>query len=141
MNFLFARSLKLLSVATISILSFTGCNELMDSGYSSPGRYDDRYDSRYGNSYDRRDDYYYERERERERERLRRERERLEEERRRLREEREHEHEHHRLPPPPPRDEPCPAGFQESERKCSDKERRNGCRDIRLPSGKGCVDR
>lgn len=40
----------------------------------------------------------------------------------------------------PPK-ETCPAGFTPSERKCSDKERRNGCKDIRLPGGLGCVKR
>lgn len=37
--------------------------------------------------------------------------------------------------------ETCPPGFTASEQKCSDKERRNGCKDIRLPSGLGCVKR
>jgi len=35
----------------------------------------------------------------------------------------------------------CPAGFQPSERKCSPDERRRGCKDIRTPSGLGCVNR
>ena len=35
----------------------------------------------------------------------------------------------------------CPAGFSPSEQKCSQQERRNGCKDIRLPSGLGCVNR
>lgn len=37
--------------------------------------------------------------------------------------------------------ERCPAGFQPSEQKCSQQERRNGCKDIRLPNGLGCVNR
>lgn len=40
----------------------------------------------------------------------------------------------------PPK-ETCPAGFTPSERKCTDKERRNGCKDVRLPGGLGCVKR
>ena len=39
------------------------------------------------------------------------------------------------------RDERCPAGFQQSEQKCSQDERRRGCKDIRLPNGIGCVRR
>jgi hypothetical protein len=35
----------------------------------------------------------------------------------------------------------CPPGFSPSERKCSQQERRNGCRDVRTPSGLGCVSR
>ena len=37
--------------------------------------------------------------------------------------------------------EHCPSGFQPSEQKCSQAERRNGCKDIRLPGGLGCVNR
>ena len=37
--------------------------------------------------------------------------------------------------------ERCPAGFQQSEQKCSQEERRRGCKDIRLPNGIGCVRR
>jgi hypothetical protein len=35
----------------------------------------------------------------------------------------------------------CPSGFQPSEQKCSPEERRRGCKDIRTPSGLGCVKR
>ena len=37
--------------------------------------------------------------------------------------------------------EHCPSGFQPSEQKCTQSERRNGCKDIRLPGGLGCVNR
>lgn len=37
--------------------------------------------------------------------------------------------------------ERCPSGFQESEQRCSNEERRRGCKDIRLPGGLGCVKR
>ncbi len=74
---------------------------------------------------------------------LDRERRQLEEERRRL--ERERDSYRAPNPPPPPASRPipdrCPAGFSPSERKCSPQERRNGCRDIRLSSGLGCVSR
>src|SRR5438552_4085989 len=40
-----------------------------------------------------------------------------------------------------PAQENCPAGFSPSERKCSNDERRHGCKDIRLDSGLGCVKR
>jgi hypothetical protein len=35
----------------------------------------------------------------------------------------------------------CPQGYQQSEQKCSNEERRHGCKDIRLNSGIGCVRR
>ena len=35
----------------------------------------------------------------------------------------------------------CPPGFTPSEQKCTDRERRSGCKDMRLPSGLGCVRR
>ena len=92
----------------------------------------------YGNSSD---SYYYNRERERaeeERRELERERHRLEEERRRVEEERRRPTP---TPPPPPAREQCPSGLSPSERRCSDKERQRGCRDIRLPGGLGCVSR
>ncbi len=38
-------------------------------------------------------------------------------------------------------DEECPAGFEESEESCTPEEREDGCRDIRLDNGTGCVDR
>ena len=42
---------------------------------------------------------------------------------------------------PAPKVETCPNGFQPSERKCSQDERRHGCKDMRLPGGLGCVKR
>lgn len=78
----------------------------------------------------------------REQQELELERERLENERKRLQRERENVY---RAPaaPPPPRQvfERCPAGFTPSEQKCTQDERRRGCRDMRLPGGLGCVDR
>ncbi len=38
-------------------------------------------------------------------------------------------------------DEECPDGFEESEDKCTEEEREDGCKDIRLDNGKGCVSR
>jgi hypothetical protein len=35
----------------------------------------------------------------------------------------------------------CPSGFRPSEQKCSPAERLRGCKDMRLPSGLGCVKR
>ena len=113
------------------IYSLAGCAELNDPGYGNGSSYGDPY---YDNS-------YYDRE---ERRRLERERDRLEEERDRLERERERA-DHHRPSAPPvarqPERESCPSGFSPSERKCSNEERRRGCRDIRLPSGLGCVSR
>jgi hypothetical protein len=42
---------------------------------------------------------------------------------------------------PQPSQDRCPAGFEPSEQKCSPRERQNGCKDVRLPSGLGCVKR
>ena len=129
------------------LLVLSNCTEYND-GYGSPYGYgsDPYYDSRYD-----RDDYYRKKEWERERRErewdrrqrheLDEERERVEAERRRL--EREREAEAHRRPPSPApaRQEQCPPGFQPSERKCTDAERKKGCKDIRLNSGLGCVHR
>ena len=113
------------------VVAFSGCAELNDPGYGSGSSYGDPY---YDNS-------YYDRE---ERRRLERERDRLEEERERLERERERA-DHHRPSAPPvarqPVRESCPSGYSPSERKCSNEERRRGCRDIRLPGGLGCVSR
>src|SRR5687768_15523440 len=37
--------------------------------------------------------------------------------------------------------EECPAGFEESEERCTDAERAEGCKDVRLDDGTGCVSR
>jgi hypothetical protein len=120
-------------------------------GYGSGG-YDRRYDhpNGYGSG-----DFYREQERERlrrERDRLEREQDRLERERREV--ERERDRNRYTAPPPvyqppaynppsspPQREERCPSGFSPSERKCSQDERRRGCKDMRLPGGLGCVRR
>lgn len=127
--------------ATIAIATgatlFAGCAPLTDGGYG--GGYNQPYGSGYGH-----DDYYYERERRRLRDERRdaeRERDRAEEERRRLEEERRRLEEARRQPPPPVVRESCPSGFRPSERRCSDAERKRGCRDLRTPGGLGCVSR
>lgn len=124
------------------LLSSLGCGPMNDpygygGGYGAPppAPY-------YGGGYYGGPGYYgngnYDR---RERERLERERERLEDERRRL--ERERERPTYQTAPPVarPTQDRCPSGFSPSERKCSQEERRRGCRDMRLPSGLGCVSR
>lgn len=112
--------------------TLSGCADLNDPYYGSGPSYGDPY---YDGYYDRNRD---------ERRRLERERERLENERDRL--ERERDRANHYPPPPPPvsrrpSEDRCPSGYSPSERKCSNEERRHGCRDIRLPSGLGCVSR
>jgi hypothetical protein len=77
----------------------------------------------------------------RERERLEQERRRLEEERRRLERERDRPIDRPAPPVARPTQDRCPAGFSPSERKCTQEERRRGCRDMRMPSGLGCVSR
>ncbi len=94
---------------------------------SSYDRYDSRYDSRY--------DYDREADRARwERDQLREERERLERER-----ERQEQDQYNRPPPPPviyqPAPDGCQSGFRLRGSKCSDKERKNGCRDSRSRNG------
>ena len=120
----------ILSVA----LCLTSCRGMNYGGNNSGGYYDpyggrDRYD---------RDDYYYDRDRRdayEERKRLERERERLERERERL----EREREKAKRRPKRPKRERCPAGWHPSEQKCTSKERRKGCQDMRTPGGLGCV--
>jgi hypothetical protein len=117
----------------------------------------------YGNGYYNNNQQYYgdpyENERQRieaerqgvERERLRIERDRLEQEKRNLNQR--YNQQQYTTPPnyqqgyqqppayQPPQQASCPPGFSPSENKCSNKERKNGCKDIRLPSGLGCVRR
>lgn len=140
-----------------------GCAELNDpygSRYPSSGSGYGYGNSGYGNSRDRNPSYHdhgsYDeedyREIERERRRAEREREKLEEERERWEEERERqraEDQRRRFddlrsqPPvsqPPPR-VGCPSGFHETDRKCSDSERKKGCKDIKTSSGVRCINR
>ena len=77
----------------------------------------------------------------RERSELERERARLEAERLRLERERQRDPYNPPITRPSPQQDRCPPGFSPSERKCTPDERRRGCRDIRMPSGLGCVDR
>ena len=142
-------SLSLFFSATL--LSVSGCANLNDP--YAPGGYGGGYGN-YGGGYggyNQPPPYYggpgyynnnYQDYRQEQRE-LERERRRLEDERRRL--ERERQQQYNRPPPPPPPAprpvDRCPAGFSPSENKCSPQERRQGCRDIRLPSGLGCVSR
>lgn len=145
------RGLILSGLCMTALVGCAGLNEPYDPYYgSAPPAYgrpyggggyyggDPYYGSgpTYGSSYQDR----------RERERLEEERRRLERERERLERERERQ-DAYRPPPPPPQYRPpasqdrCPAGFSPSENKCSSEERKRGCKDIRMPSGLGCVKR
>lgn len=133
----------------LGVLSCIGCvDPYAPNSYGSPyGGYNDPYSgsSRYDDDYYRRQQRDEWRDRERrearqDRREVERERERLREEQRRLEEERAR-HEAERRQPPPRMEERCPSGFSPSERKCSQEERRRGCRDMRLPGGLGCVSR
>lgn len=107
-----------------------------DGGYRDPS-YGGYNNGRYNNDYDRYDER-------RERREIERERDRLEDERRRLEQERRDQNRPVYRPssPPPARaPERCPSGFSPSENKCSQEERRRGCKDMRLPGGLGCVKR
>ena len=95
-----------------------------NDGYDESDGYDD-YDRH--DSYDR-DEYNRDRrELDRERERLDEERDRLREERRRL--EREEER---------PTPDSCPSGFHPGNHRCSNEDRKRGCKDMRRPSGLTC---
>jgi hypothetical protein len=141
------------SVCNLRYLFFallTGCANLNDPyGYNSPYPPPPAQQPQYygGPSFGNPSGYYSSGDPfRRERRELERERERLEDERRRLERERKRED---ALPPPQPpqysrpspQNDRCPKGFSPSERKCTQEERRRGCRDMRLPSGLGCVDR
>lgn len=121
----------------LMVVSLVGCAELFDNagGYGDDGYYQRR-------SYDY-DPYYndgWQREQFRRSRRLNQREEELHEEQRRLQAERDQLEATRRATASRQR-ETCPAGFRPSENKCSAKERRRGCRDMRLPGGLGCVSR
>ena len=151
--FMYSVSSKSLLIAFVAVF-VSGCAGLNDpydpyyGGGGSGGGYGNRqppppsnsggyYGNGYNNGYNYGDGYDR-----RERERLEEERRRLERERERLEQERNRQ-DVYRPPPPPLRPVPdrCPRGFSPSENKCSTEERRRGCKDIRMPSGLGCVHR
>jgi hypothetical protein len=128
-------------LAAIGIIALTsGCFDLNDPNQSQYGGYNSGYNNGYGNNYPPygSGSSYQDR---RERERLERERDRLEDERERLEKERNRRPTYRPPPPPPPAPERCPSGYSPSEQKCSNEERRRGCKDMRLPGGLGCVRR
>jgi hypothetical protein len=137
-NFLGNRSVRF----SFLFLLLSGCAGLND------GLYNDGYNNN-NNRYE--NDRYYgsQYEYDRRRDALRREQDDLYEQRRRLEEERQRLEAERAKPPPPiyrplpsrPSNDRCPPGFQPSERRCSNKERKRGCKDMRLPSGMGCVRR
>ena len=116
----------------IALMGMSACGPLGGPYGGNQGRYDDPYYDDYGYHRERDRDNYH-----RERDRVREERERLEEERRRLERERERDrgHDHHRRPEP----ERCPSGFSPSSKKCTDKQRKHGCQDIKTPGGLRCI--
>lgn len=135
----------------LAFVTLSGCTELYNDPY--PPSYGGGYNSGgypgYGTGYDdyhRRRDWERRRANERERERLEDEREELDAERRRLSEKRrrleEHEQNHHQpsiAPPQPPAK--CPPGFHPTTGRCSDKERKKGCKDIRVNSDLVCINK
>ena len=164
------RSLKAVLFFALIGTGLGGCAEFMDPNYGSqypssgPGYGNSGYgNSGYGNNRNN-DPYYHDHgsyddnryhDYERDRRRAERERERMEEERERLEQERERQHDEdqrrrfddlrlqqqHQQPAPPPPREGCPSGFHETDRKCSDDERRHGCKDIKTSSGVRCINR
>jgi hypothetical protein len=138
-------SFRLAVLGVTLLLSFSACGPY-DPNFGGPygGGYNGGYNGGYYNDgFETRRDIERSRQERRE---LERERERAQTERERLERERENSYSGYKSPPPPPsRPAPqvdrCPPGFSPSERKCSSDERRQGCRDIRTPSGLGCVSR
>ena len=134
----------------LGVLGLGACAEIdraYDPYYGSPsvyepyryGSYDDHYHRKSPAYYDRR---YYENQRlRREQEARWRAEQELAAERNRLARERVAADHRARAQLRRPSQDRCPAGFSPSERKCTQAERRRGCRDIRLPSGLGCVSR
>lgn len=145
--------------ALMTLLAAAGCAELNDPYYSGSrypnsgyGGYNDPYDDgRWQYEQGRRDaerearrdreEHRQERrDRERENERDRqRERDREEQQRRRVEEERARQEAQRQYEQR--QQDHCPAGFHETNRKCSDNERRHGCKDIKTPSGLRCINR
>lgn len=139
----------IISLGALALISFGGCAELNDPYYGNRYPSNSRHDP-YGSDYGRYDDDRYDRERDRDRRRHERERERMEEERERLERERQRlrdEEQRRRFDDlrrpnqPPPQRESCPSGFHETDRKCSDSERKHGCKDIKMPGGTRCINR
>ena len=127
------RAIGNIALASWMLLGLTSCAGFDDSYYPSNSGYNS------GSSYDR--DYYRrERQQYREQRELDRERDELEDEREEFEKEKE---QYNRSPPPPPSrvQEHCPSGFSPSENKCTQAERKKGCKDMRLPGGLGCVRR
>jgi len=128
-------------LATTVLVGLLGCANLNDpygyggGPYNSPPPYYGGAPYYGGGGYYGGDPYR------RERNELERERERLEAERQRLERERQRDPYRPPITRPAPQQDRCPPGFSPSERKCSPDERRRGCRDMRMPSGLGCVDR
>lgn len=93
---------------------------------------------RYHDSYDDRErDRDREREADRERERLQREEERIRQERQEIERERERIREQESRA----REERCPPGFVPGGYRCSENDRRRGCKDMRMPGGTTCNSR
>ncbi|MCB0335455.1 MAG: hypothetical protein KDD62_04095 [Bdellovibrionales bacterium] len=127
---------KTMLIGLLGLMSLAGCADLNGSGSQYDYGYGNRYDSPY------QDDYYSRRERERirdERRELERERERLDRERERDRRRREQEARHPQPPAQNPHVDRCPPGWTPG--RCSGKDRKKGCKDMRTSGGLGCRTR
>lgn len=125
------------------VLSLVACVPMGDTYYPSTPQtgYNDPYygnrDPYYGGGSGYRGDRYdYDR---RERDRIEREREALRDERRRLESERERQREQQHHQQQQHLDDRCPPGFYHSEVRCTPEDRKRGCKDLKAPSGRGCV--
>ena len=144
------------SAALLLVLATAGCAELNDpyysgsrnggyGGYNDPYGSDDRWRYEQGRrdaereaEERRREERHEWRERERDRQRAEDERRRYEE--LRAQQEAQRQYQQHQQQQQQ-QQERCPSGFHETSRKCSDDERRHGCKDIKTPSGLRCINR
>ncbi len=123
----------------LTLFSLTSCAGLDNTSYGSGTGYSPVYSQPYYS----RDDYYNDRERDRlhhERHELEREQQRLDRERERFEREKQQQNNRPVAPPPvysKPQPDRCPSGFRPG--RCTDKQRKHGCKDMRTSGGLGCM--
>lgn len=130
---------KLVGITLTSCLALTACGPLGD-GFNQNRNYPPRdpYDPYYRNEDYRYRDRYEQDRLYRERRELDRERERLDRERREMDRRYDHRDEPRHQRPTRSNDvvEHCPSGWKPG--RCSDRDRKKGCKDKRMPLGLGC---
>jgi hypothetical protein len=120
-------------IFTAILFVLGGCGPIYPSNspsYNGGGGYDPYYER---DRYERKHDWERERREEHEREELAREHQRHEDERRHWDNDRVKP-----APPPPPAKLNCPAGTHPSTHRCTNEERKRGCKDYGGTNGQGC---